>query len=157
MTVARALLTLLLVITAAPATAQDRRPGGRPGAARIMVRERIVIRIPRVLPRADVIARRNPIAPPRGIRWKEKGSAQCVALADLSGEAATDRGDIDLMLADGGRVRAKLADDCPALDFYTGFYLKPTADGAICGKRDVIRARSGASCPIEKFRRLVER
>jgi len=55
----------------------------------------------------------------------------------------------------GDRVRATFDRDCPGLDFYSGFYLKPSADGQICADRDMIRTRSGDSCEISGFRRLV--
>ena len=44
--------------------------------------------------------------------------------------------------------------DCPALDFYGGFYLQPD-DERICAKRETIRSRVGGSCRIERFRLLV--
>ena len=62
---------------------------------------------------------------------------------------------IDLMLEGGDRLRAKLDNDCPPLDFYSGFYLKPTPDGMVCADRDAIRSRSGAACAIESFKQLV--
>jgi hypothetical protein len=50
-------------------------------------------------------------------------------------------------------VRAKFNDDCPALDFYRGFYLKP-GDDRLCAKRDFVHSRMGESCQIEQFRGL---
>jgi hypothetical protein len=52
-------------------------------------------------------------------------------------------------------LRARLDHGCRALDFYSGFYLRPAPDGNICADRDSVRARSGASCEISRFRRLV--
>jgi len=52
------------------------------------------------------------------------------------------------------RGRAQLDEDCPALDFYNGFYLTPQ-NGKVCAKRDDIHSRMGRSCRIERFRRLV--
>jgi len=46
---------------------------------------------------------------------------------------------------------------CPALDFYSGFYLRPSADGQVCADRDTVHARSGGQCGIERFRTLVPR
>ena len=59
-------------------------------------------------------------------------------------------------MADRSRVRAKIDDDCPAIDFYGGFYLQPE-DDRVCAKRDEIRSRMGGSCRIERFRSLEAR
>ena len=69
--------------------------------------------------------------------------------AMLSGEEQ-----IDFMLADRSRVRAQLDEDCPALDFYGGFYLQFGKDQQICAKRDAIHSRMGGSCEIRRFRLL---
>ena len=52
------------------------------------------------------------------------------------------------------RIRAELDEDCPALDFYGGFYLQ-LQDDRLCAGRDIIRSRMGGSCTIERFKRLV--
>lgn len=119
--------------------------------AQVMIRERIIIRIrPK---RAVVLDRQGRLSAVEPV-WSERRAQKCVAVHDLAGAAVSRGGDVDLMLVDGSRLRAKLAADCPALDFYSGFYLRPAADGRICGGRDVLRARSGASCPIARFRRI---
>lgn len=119
--------------------------------AQVTIHERIMIRIrpkrPFALTRDGRIASVEPV-------WSERRAQKCVAVRNLAGAAVSRGGDVDLMMNDGSRLRAKLAADCPALDFYTGFYLKPNVDGRICGGRDVLRARSGASCPIARFRRI---
>ena len=92
------------------------------------------------------------VPPPQ--RWVEKRGPKCIAAGDLGGAIVGSR-TVDLVLRGGERVRATLDGDCPALDFYSGFYLKPSADGQICAGRDTIRSRSGDSCEISGFRRLV--
>ena len=72
-----------------------------------------------------------------------------IAGAMLSGPSS-----IDFVLRDRQRVRAVMDSDCPALDFYGGFYLQPD-DDMICAKRETIRSRVGGSCRIEQFRWLV--
>ena len=111
--------------------------------AQLMVRERVVVRVP---------AQRM-FQPP--IRWREKRGPRCIAVADIGGAAITGGDTVDFILRGGGRVRAKLQSACPALDYYHGFYLRPPADGRICQDRDVIHARSGGECVIDKFRALV--
>ena len=77
------------------------------------------------------------------------GMAFAIAGATLSGPSS-----IDFVLRDRRRIRAKLDDDCPALDFYSGFYLQANEDELICAKREMIRSRIGGSCRIARFRRL---
>ena len=60
------------------------------------------------------------------------------------------------LLADRTRIRAQLDEDCPALDFYGGFYLQPD-DDRLCAHRDAIHSRMGGSCTIERFRQLEPR
>jgi hypothetical protein len=65
-------------------------------------------------------------------------------------------GSVDVLLPHQHRVRAHFAEDCPALDFYSGFYLKPQ-DAQLCAGRDIIYSRMGGSCRIEGFHLLVPR
>ena len=104
--------------------------------------ERIIVRIPKLGP------------PPPQFAWKEKRGPKCVVAADLAGALVPAPGIVDLVLAGNRRVRARLDGGCAPLDFYSGFYMKPAADGKICAGRDTIRARSGLSCPIESLHAL---
>ena len=70
-------------------------------------------------------------------------------MASLSG-----REEVDFLLNNRARIRAKLEDDCPALDFDAGFYLQPE-DERLCARRDAIHSRIGRSCAIERFKLLV--
>jgi hypothetical protein len=60
------------------------------------------------------------------------------------------------VLASARRVRAEFDEDCPALDFYGGFYLRPE-DARVCAGRDAIHSRMGGSCTIERFKLLEPR
>lgn len=114
--------------------------------AQFTIHERIVIRVPRM-----------PVAPvprPQPIRWKERHGPKCVMAASMAGALVSAPDQVDLVLVGGKRVRAKLDSDCRPLDYYSGFYVRPAADGMICAKRDPIRVRSGASCGIDRFRVL---
>lgn len=134
---------LIASATALGSSAQHGVPDGTQ-LAQVTVRERIIIRVPRNAPRAPAI------------RWVEKKGPKCIA-ADQLGGAIVGTRSVDLVLHGGDRVRAILDGDCPALDFYSGFYLKPSSDGQICARRDTIRSRSGDSCEISVFKRLVAR
>ena len=118
--------------------------------AQLTLHQRIIIRIPRLpftRPRSD--------DPPEGVRWVEKKGPKCVPMVRLEGALLSAPDSVDLIIKDGDRVRAKLDKNCPSLDFYSGFYLKPTADGMVCADRDSFRTRSGGSCGIDQFKRLV--
>jgi hypothetical protein len=146
------LLFLLSVILAAPLAAEaapERGGVGRVEWAQLSIHERIIIRVPRLGPPP------GPVAPPAPVRWAEKHGDKCVPMAGLAGALVTDKGSVDFVLLGNRRVRARLDGDCHSLDFYSGFYVRPPADGMMCAGRDAVRTRSGAVCPIRAFRRLV--
>jgi hypothetical protein len=140
--------TLLLVLAALFAVSAS-EPQGLDGTqlAQFTHRERIVIRIPRL---PTVLRRQSEPA----TSWQEHKAPKCVPVAILASAAISPTGDVDLIVTDGRRLRAKLDDECPTLNFYTGFYLKLAADGMVCAKRDALRSRSGARCEISRFRTL---
>lgn len=153
---ARPLLPLLLLALAVPApTAAD---GQRSRAAvqvgQVTIRERVIIRVPRMAQSATMPAGALPAAP-KPITYKEKKGPKCIAAASMAGAMITSPKLVDLVLKGGKRVRARLDGECRPLDFYSGFYLRPAADGQICADRDSIRVRSGASCDIDEFRTLI--
>lgn len=148
----------LLLLLAAPTAVATQPAGSTDGTggpdAQVRIRQHIVIQIPRVtVARTAVGAPPAPPAPP--IEWVERKAADCVSMSKLAGAAITRADSVDLILKEGKRIRAKLDDECPALDFYSGFYVRPTEDGMICAGRDSFRSRSGAECEVEAFRTLV--
>lgn len=92
---------------------------------------------------------------PAPVRWVEKSGPKCVTASQLAGAIVNGTDSVDLVLKGGDRVRALLDDDCTALGYYGGFYLKTASDGQVCARRDTIRTRSGDSCAIGKFKRLI--
>jgi hypothetical protein len=142
---------LLLLTLAAPTGAQQRVGVPQGETVRTEVRiQRIIVRVPRMNVTAASTSRALP-----AITWVEKRTDRCVPVATLAAVSITRPDSVDLMLAGGKRLRARLEDDCPSLDFYSGFYLKPTSDGMVCASRDSIRSRSGGQCRISSFRMLV--
>lgn len=131
-------LALLLLPGAAAAPRADRVE-----LAQIIVHQRIIVRVP-------ATTRVPPI-----VRWKQKRGPRCIAADGFAGAAVMAPDSIDLLARGGQRVRAELEDACPALDFYSGFYLTPSPDRQLCAGRDAIHARSGGECQIKRFRRLV--
>lgn len=133
-------LTLILALAVpVPALAQ---------ISTLSIHQRIVIRVPRPEPPGAVIT---------PVRWREAKGPRCVPLDGIAGAAMVEPERMDLLLADGGRLRARFDDACPALDFYRGLYVKANSDGQLCAKRDAVRSRSGDACRITGFRKLVRR
>lgn len=150
-----AVAAALLLPLAAPSDAGGKgAPATLDGTrlAQVRIQQHIVIRIPR----PDAIRRVSaPAAPLPPIAWVEKASDKCVQMNRLAGAAITRSDSVDLVMAGGKRIRAKLGKECPALDFYSGFYVKPTKDGMVCAKRDTFRSRAGGECQIKSFRTLI--
>lgn len=114
--------------------------------AQVSVRQQIIIRVPA---RPGV-----PRAPGRPVEWKESKGPRCVATKSIAGATLLGRNSVDLIMSDNSRLRARLENSCPALDFYLGFYISPNQDGMICAGRDMIRSRVGGTCEIERFQAL---
>jgi hypothetical protein len=112
----------------------------------------------RALVAQDGVILRVPVrpTPPQPIEWVERDGPECVPTAAIRGAALSHANHVDFILAGRRRMRAELAQDCPGLDFYTGFYLTPE-DDQLCAGRDSIRSRIGGSCRIERFHRLLPR
>lgn len=148
-------LSAIMLILSAPAATGDDKPkrAKMPSAATgaVLIQQRMVIRVPR-MPVGRVAEPTVPLPP---IKWVEKRGDKCIAVGSLAGAAITRADRVDLILSGGKRLRAVLEADCPSLDFYTGFYLKPSLDGKVCARRDTIRSRSGSTCRIKAFRTLV--
>ena len=144
------MILALILLAVAPGASVDESRLDKVEIAQLTVHQRIIIRIPRLS-----LPPRQPVQPEKQVTWSEKKGPKCVAMGDLVGAAISAPDSIDLMVDDGSRVRARLDDDCPPLDYYSSYYLKPTPDGMVCADRDAIRSRSGGSCPIEEFKRLV--
>jgi hypothetical protein len=134
-------LTLLPAL--AGLVAADPQPGDQV-VRRVTMRDEIIMRVP-IRPR-----------PGAAVEWHEKRGPKCIVAADIAGATLSGRGTIDFVLRDRRRLRAVLDSDCPALDFYGGFYVQPE-DDRLCVRRDVIRSRMGGMCRIERFRKLERR
>lgn len=107
----------------------------------------------------DQIVLRVPVAPPpsrRRLKWIEAKGPKCIPAGAIRGALLSSPEQVDLMLANKRRVRAKFSDDCPGLDYYGGFYLE-IRDRKICAGRNSIHARMGGECTIGAFHWLVPR
>jgi hypothetical protein len=158
MSVRKVVLSTLALTCLLPAgaSADDRakRPPPPPRmTGEMVIQQRLIIRIPRIPVGRVSMAAPAPAPPP--IRWVEKRADACVPAIALAGAVVNGANSVDLVLNGGKRLRARLNDRCPALDFYSGFYLKMHSDGRVCADRDSIRSRSGGECRIRSFKSLV--
>ena len=122
--------------------------GAQPGAVgqsvtRLIIQDEVILRVP-VQPR--------PLLPE--IEWVEKKGPKCIPSAAIQRALLSGPEQVDFILANRARIRAQFDEDCPALDFYGGFYLQP-ADDRLCARRDAIHSRIGGSCTIERFKQLI--
>jgi hypothetical protein len=114
--------------------------------AQVQIQQRTIVRV-------RPIAAAAPSAKP--IKWDEKKGPDCIQMNSLAGALVSSPTSIDIFLRGGIRLRAKLGKSCPSIDFYSGFYVRPTKDGRICEDRDMLHSRSGGECKIDDFKTLV--
>ncbi len=116
---------------------------GGPTVTRMTIRDEIILKVPVVRQRL-----RGPVW------WVEKKGPKCIKADAVVAAALNDGSSIDFLLRDHRRIRARMGNECPTLDFYSGFYLSPEG-GEICARRDEIRNRMGQACQIERLRLMV--
>ncbi|MBW0006287.1 MAG: hypothetical protein JO335_01105 [Sphingomonas sp.] len=122
--------------------------GAQPGVVsqsvtRLIIQDEVILRVP-VQPR--------PLMP--DIEWVEKKGPKCIPAAAIQRALLNGSAQVDFVLVNHARIRAQFDEDCPALDFYGGFYLQPQ-DERLCAGRDAVHSRIGGSCTIEKFKQLI--
>jgi hypothetical protein len=122
--------------------------GAQPGivgqtVTRLIVQDEVILRVP-VQPRPLL----------REIEWVEKKGPKCIPAAAIQGALLSGSEQVDFILANHARIRAKFDEGCPALDFYGSFYLQPQ-DERLCAGRDALHSRIGGSCTIDRFKQLI--
>jgi len=134
------LFPLLLGIASSQDDSQGEEP--QPSVSRLVVERQWIVRVP-VRPQRDV----------QGFEWGEGKKVKCFPTKEIRGALLSGVDHVDFLLGQRQRVRASFDGNCPALDFYGGFYLK-TDDDRVCARRDSVHSRMGGSCRIDRFRRL---
>ncbi len=121
----------------------------------VRIDQRVIIRLPSPASApAAVGAQRQSIAK---LKYKEKKIGKCLWVDRLGGSRPGPDRTLDLLTRDGVLIRAYLGDGCLAREFYAGAYMERSLDGKLCVDRDVLHARTGAKCEIDKFRLLIPR
>ena len=110
---------------------------------RLIVQDEVILRIP-VQP--------HPLM--TEVEWLEKKGPKCIPASAIQRALLSGSEQVDFILVNHARIRAKFDEDCPALDFYGGFYLQPR-DERLCAQRDAVHSRIGGSCTIDQFKQLV--
>jgi hypothetical protein len=109
---------------------------------RMVIQDEVILRVP-VQPRPLV----------RQFEWVERKGPKCIPAAAIRRALLSGPEQVDFILSNHVRVRAEFEEDCPALDFYGGFYLQPE-DRRLCAGRDAVHSRMGGSCTIDRFKML---
>ncbi len=110
--------------------------------------QRVIIRIPpKSVPSSG--KRSGPV------EYKEEKIGKCLLMDRLVGSRPGPKESLEILTRDGNLIRAYLGDGCLAREFYAGAYVERSADGKLCIDRDLLHARTGAQCEIDKFRLLV--
>ena len=119
----------------------------------VRVEQRIIIRVPRQSAAAGNMSSRiaEKAAP---VRYKEEKAGKCLVMDRLVGSRPGTKQSLDLVTRDGALIRAYLGDGCLAREFYAGAYMERPLDGKLCVDRDLLHARTGAKCEVDKFRLL---
>lgn len=142
----RAAAAAAMVLLSGGQDQPDQNPAGLNTALQIVVRQQIIIRVPQHpggVPAAS-------FAP---VRWQEGRPVRCLPAARILA-ALPSQSNVDFILRDNSRVRARLGRRCTGLDYYRGIYVDAMPDGQICAARDALRSRMGGSCDIAELRAL---
>jgi hypothetical protein len=121
----------------------------------VRVDQRVIVRLPSQLapPGANGQKRTNAVV----VKYKEQKLGQCLWIDKLAGSRPGPKDTLELLTRDGVLIRAYLGDGCLAREFYAGAYMERSPDGKLCVDRDLLHARTGAKCEVDKFRLLVPR
>lgn len=120
-------------------------------SGRMIIERRVIIRIP-ALPQPDNDGVAGFLPPGSVTVLRIQRAPTCLAARSIRGALFPRGGRSILFSTMSGRFEAVLERGCRAAEFQPGFYLHASDDGALCAGRDLIHARTGASCMISVFR-----
>ncbi len=84
----------------------------------------------------------------------QAGRKTCIRVDGIAGAQMFGDTAIELTMRNGQHWRLFLANQCPGLSFYQGFYYRRGKAGMLCAGRDTIGARSGGECAIASIVRI---
>ncbi|MGL5838369.1 MAG: hypothetical protein ACRCY3_07710 [Sphingorhabdus sp.] len=91
----------------------------------------------------------------RPITYNEKKMGKCLMMDRIVASRPGPKNTLELVTRDRQLIRAYLGDGCLAREFYAGAYAEKSSDAKLCVDRDLLHARTGAKCEIDRFRLLV--
>jgi hypothetical protein len=121
----------------------------------VRIEQHVIIRITPTRPelRDQMFA-----APPRSdrrLRFREEKHGRCVNIENISGISPMEPNRLVMFMRNHHMLSLALDRACDADAFYLGAYVVRSDDGKLCTGRDVLRARSGATCRVARITRLV--
>jgi hypothetical protein len=122
----------------------------------VRIDQRVIVRLPSQAMMPAAAGAQKQAAPPK-IKYKEQKIGKCLWVDKLAGSRPGSNRTLDILTRDGALVRAYLGDGCLAREFYAGAYMERSYDGKLCVDRDLLHARTGAKCEVDKFRLLIPR
>lgn len=121
----------------------------------VRIDQRVIVRLPSPPATANANGLKKSIAVP--VRYKEQKIGKCLWIDKLAGSRIGTKQSLELLTKDGVLIRAYLGDGCLAREFYAGAYMERPYDGKLCVDRDLLHARTGAKCEVDRFRLLIPR
>jgi len=125
------------------------------GFYQVRIDQRVIVRLPSPPATASANALKKSSAVP--VRYKEQKIGKCLWIDKLAGSRVGKNKSLELLTKDGVLIRAYLGDGCLAREFYAGAYMERPYDGKLCVDRDLLHARTGAKCEVDRFRLLIPR
>ena len=115
------------------------------------VEQRVIIRFPN----QPVLAAPGRTEKRKAPIYNEEKIGKCLIMDRLVASRPGPKNSLELVTRERQLIRAYLGDGCLAREFYAGAYVERSKDGKLCVDRDLMHARTGAKCEIDKFRLLV--
>ena len=75
----------------------------------------------------------------------------CIDVTRIAGAVVVDPQTLDVVMLGGKRWRVMLAQQCPQLSYYGGFYYQPVRAGQFCAGKDRIIGRAGGECRVSRI------
>lgn len=98
----------------------------------------------------------SPMPPAAVVQWKagKPSRTACIDSANIAGAVVVDARTVDVVMRGGKRWRMGLAQQCPQLSYYGGFYYQPRIAGKFCAGEDRIISRAGGACRVSQISEL---
>jgi hypothetical protein len=117
----------------------------------LRVEQRVIVRFPN----QPVVVSSGRGDNRKSVIYNEEKIGKCLLMDRLIASRPGPKNTLELVTRERQLIRAYLGDGCLAREFYAGAYVERSKDGKLCIDRDLMHARTGAKCEIDKFRLLV--